>query len=353
MAEQVQPSICILRLSALGDCINAFGVANALNSINKDLDILWIIDSRFSSLFKDQWGHPLVNLYEVNLKKVGLLKAVLQLRKDLHNKHFDFLLNMQTSIKSSLLSTAIKAKYKYGYNDERSREGHRLFINRKIDMPSGPHVLDGFLSFAKSIGFNDIIPKWDFRLSFDELTAAKSLLNNFAETKILSIAPGSAKVEKNWTVEGYSCIADYAQSKGFSIVLLGGNNKTELELCQNIEKNIKNNCINLCGKTSLRTLAAILSLSKLVISPDSASMHLASALNIPVIGLFAIHSPLRVGAYNFKDLQVSVYEQCAQLELNTSRIPWRYRVKDKNAMTKIQKDDVIKTLNYACKKYYL
>ena len=46
-------SVCILRLSALGDCINAFGLANALHETYKDLDVHFVVDKRFSSLFID------------------------------------------------------------------------------------------------------------------------------------------------------------------------------------------------------------------------------------------------------------------------------------------------------------
>ena len=43
-------SVCVLRLSALGDCINAFGLANALHETYKDLDVHFVIDKRFGSL---------------------------------------------------------------------------------------------------------------------------------------------------------------------------------------------------------------------------------------------------------------------------------------------------------------
>ena len=204
------------------------------------------------------------------------------------------------------------------------------------------------MAYAKAIGIDNLEPCWDYDLSDDEMATASALL---PDGKIFCIAPASAKKVKNWTVEGYSAIAQYAINKGFKVVLLGSNSSVEQYLCSEIVKSIDGNCTNLCGKTNLRTLAAVIKLSKLVLSPDSAAMHLASSLNIPVIGLFAIHNPKRVGAWNFKDLEVSVYEKMAKQELGDKEITWRYRVKNENAMKEITVESVISMFDKAVTKY--
>lgn len=346
-----QKSVCVLRLTALGDCINAFGLINAMHKADPALELTWVIDKRFAPLFIKDGKTPLVNLETVDVKNQGLLKAAYNLWKSLKGKRFDSLFNMQTSIKASVLSLAVRARIKLGYDDERRREGQGLFINKKIAVPKTPHVLSGFMAFANSFGFEDIEPNWDFQLSDEELTKADELLKEVSDSKVFTISPASAKAEKNWTAQGYAKIADYAVSKGFKVVLVGSPSPKEQELCKQIEALSEHRLTNLCGRTSLRVLCAVLSKSNLVLSPDSANMHLASALNIPVIGLFAIHSPQRVGAYNFKDLYVSVYDEAAKDELNGRSCSWRYRVKDKNAMQRISIEDVKKTFDKALKAY--
>lgn len=346
-----QNSICVLRITALGDCINAFGLVNALKQKNPEADITWVIDKRFSSLFVKDGDTPLVNLEPVDIKGKGLIKATLDLRKALSGKCFDSLYNMQTSIKASVLSLGIKAKKRLGYDDERRRECQGLFINKKINTPKTPHVLSGFIAFAHTDGYEDLKPSWDFQLSETEKNKADELLNDVSDSKVFTISPASAKAEKNWTAEGYAAIADYAVSKGFKVVLVGSPNEKEQALCSKIEELSENTLVNLCGKTSLRVLCAVLSKSSLVMSPDSASMHLASALNIPVIGLFAIHNPQRVGAYNFKDLYVSVYDEAAADELQGRKASWRYRVKDKTAMQRITVEAVQEAFNRAEQTY--
>ncbi len=341
-------SICILRLSALGDCINTFGLINALINEKPDLKTLWIIDSRFAPLFRNSRGEDLVPMLSLDFSKNNIFKIKHQLKKELHNQEFDYVFALQTSIKASLCLGDIKAKTKLGYDSERSREGQFLFIDKKVPSPSNPHVLAGFMAFTEFVGFDDLRPSWDFDLDDAELLPYK---NEFKEDKIFTISPCSAKQDKNWTLSGYVDVAKHAIEEGFKVVLVGSKKESELDLCAQIALEIGNNCLNLCGKTTLRQLAAVISLSSLVLSPDSAAMHLASALSIPVIGLFAIHNPKRVGAWNYPDLWVSVYNECASKECRGQNISWRYRVKDPNAMKLIDSETVIDAFDKACEKY--
>ena len=111
-------NICVLRLSALGDCINAFGFIGGLKKADPNLDVSMIIDKRFASMFKDANGNDLIPLYTVDFKSEGL-KSILSLKKELKGKTFDALLNIQTSIKASLVSLAVKAPLKIGYDNAR------------------------------------------------------------------------------------------------------------------------------------------------------------------------------------------------------------------------------------------
>ncbi len=337
-------SLCILRLTALGDCINAYGMMCAIAKKEPQVAMIWVIDKRFAPLFRDENGKDLIPMLPVDFKQ-GTIKACLKIKKALHGQSFDALLNMQTSLKSSLCSLSIRARTKFGYDKERSREGQFLFINKKVPSPANPHVLAGFMAFARNAGFDDINPCWDFKLSAKELAPYEELSHN---NKLFVIAPASAKAQKNWTGEGYAAIADYAYENGFKVVLAGSPNEKEKALCNEISLKTHCDCLNLCGKTSLRALAALLSCAALVLSPDSASMHLASAVGTPVIGLFAVHDPRRVGSWRYPDLWVSVYRELARKECRqNAHIPWRYRVRDEKAMTHITIDMVKEAFDLA------
>lgn len=350
MNNKTLSSICVLRLTALGDCINAFGLINAIKENYPDIQVDWVIDSRFASLFIDENNKPLVSMHKVDVKNQGLLKASFNLYKDLKKQKFDALFNLQTSIKASVLSLCINAQLKFGYDAQRRREGQLLFINRQAKSPDSPHVLAGFMAFAHSAGLQKLTPSWDYKLSDNEKQQAKNLIEN--NQRVLTISPASAKPAKNWTVEGYVQVAKHAISKGFKIVLVG-NGKIDTKMCEQICLALNGKCINLCSKTNLRQLAAVISLSSVVISPDSAAMHLASSLDVPVISLMAIHNPDRVGAWNFRDYEVSVYQKMAAAELQGKKPGWRYRVKNEDAMKEIKPSMVTDTFDKVVSQYNL
>ncbi len=323
--------VCVLRLSALGDCINAYGMIGGIKKAYPETHISWIIDSRFAPLFVDADQNELTPLYKVNFKRHGIT-ACYRLKKELGQRRFDCLFNIQTSIKSSITSLAVKAGVKMGYDKERSREGQRFFINAEAKSPEDPHVLSGFMAFAHEAGFVKAQPYWDFNLKESELKEASEY---FDSRKIFLLSPCSSKAYKNWTIEGYTAIASYAKEKGFCVALTGSPNPYEEKICSIIAKSLGKGVVNLCGRTSLRQLLAVTKISSLVLAPDNAAVHLANALNVPVIGLYGIHSEKRVGPTRFMDLCVSVYDEAAREELGSQKIPWRYRVKNQQVLERI------------------
>jgi heptosyltransferase I len=347
MTASNSKSACVLRLTALGDCVNCFGMLCAMRAADPDADLQWIIDRRFAPLFRDADGRDIIPMVPLDFSH-GIARAMLQARSALRGRRFDFLLDMQTSLKASLISLAVRARDRLGYDSERSREGQFMFVSRKVPSPANPHVLAGFMAFAREAGFGDLQPRWDFRLSEKELAPYLALSS---EKPLFTIAPASARAQKNWSPEGYAALADYAAEHGFKVVLAGSKAKMDSGLCEAIQKLAHCQCQNLCGKTSLRQLAALLACSSLALAPDSASMHIASAVNTPVIGLFAVHNPARVGSWKYPDLWVSAYRDLAKAELKGRHVPWRYRVRDEHAMSHITIDAVKEAFDTAMDHY--
>jgi len=85
-------------------------------------------------------------------------------------------------------------------------------------------------------------------------------------------------------------------------------------------------------------MLALLDLADLVIAPDTGPTHMANAMNTPVLGLYAHHNPQRTGPYQYRDYVVSAYEEALFAETGKTKdqVSWRTRVKDKQAMQRIQ-----------------
>nr|WP_324683822.1 glycosyltransferase family 9 protein [Bibersteinia trehalosi] len=328
-------SICILRLSAIGDVCHTLAVVQAIQRHYPDAEITWIIGKTEANLMQ---GIPNVALVPFD-KKTGW-KGMCALWKYLSHKRFDFLLNMQTAFRSSILSLGIKADKKIGFNRDRAREGQWLFTNQKVEMTSSPHVLDGQMMFAKAIGVQDLSVHWNLPVSEQALNDAAQFIDS--SRKNVLIAPCSSKKEKDWLPERYAEVATFLYRKNVKVLIVGSPSKYEMTVAKKICE-LAPNSINIAGKTNLKQLTGLIKQVDLVISSDSGPAHIATTQKTPVIGLYALHNPRRTGPYQDLDKVVSVYDQAILESYGKpwQELPWATKAKGEKLMDRITVEQVI------------
>ncbi|STY63516.1 glycosyltransferase family 9 protein [Mannheimia haemolytica] len=335
-------SICILRLSAIGDVCHTLAVIQAIQRKYPSAEITWIIGKTEVYLMKDI---PNVHLIPYD-KKTGW-KGIFTLWRELSHKRFDFLLNLQTAFRASILSLGIKAKKKIGFNQDRAREMQWLFTNQKVEMADSPHVLDGQMMFAKAIGVTDLSAQWNLPISEQDLVYANQFID--PNKKNVLIAPCSSKKEKDWLPERYAEIANWLMEQGFNVLIAGSPATYEMETANQIQQ-LAPQSVNIAGKTTLKQLAGVIREVDLVISSDSGPAHISTTQHTPVIGLYAIHNPRRTGPYNDLDKVVSVYDEAILQSYGKpwQQLAWATKAKGKNWMEKITvesvKQKVVETL---------
>lgn len=334
--NQPPKSICILRLSAIGDVCHALAAVQHIQRHWQQTKITWIIGKTEAALFAHVKGIRFV-IYD---KKSGW-KGILALWKQLKHERFDLLLNMQTAIRASILSLGIRAECKWGFGQIRSREGQRWFVHQQINDPINPHVLDGFFAFAEQLGIPPALPQWELGVTEQEKQKARTFIDPMR--KNLLIAPCSSKAEKDWLPERYAEVANIAHQQNIQVIFCGSPVPREMAMVEKICSLCGFTPVNACGKTSLLELTALISLVDLVLAPDSGPAHLATTQGTPVIGLYAYHNPLRTGPYNNLANVISVYEQNIQKEYGkpSNQLPWATKLKGKQLMADIQVKDVL------------
>jgi heptosyltransferase I len=328
-------SICILRLSAIGDVCHAIATVQAIQRQWPSTKITWVAGKLEAQLLQHIHGIEVISFD----KKQGW-RSYLQLRKQLQDRNFDILLHMQAALRASIASLMIKAKIKLGFDKARAKDGQWLFTNCKIENAKSAHVLDGFMAFAKKLGVQDLTVKWDLNIPLESHQKAAQLIAN---KPTFIICPAASKAYKNWTVEGYSALANHAIKQGFQVFICGAPTLIEKELAEAIVDNSNQQAINLIGKTSLIELLALIKQASILLAPDTGPTHMATMVNTPVIGLYAHHNPKRTGPYTQLNHVVSVYEKLIskQTDKEIKELPWRARVKDEHAMQEISIDSVI------------
>lgn len=327
-------SLCILRLSAIGDVCHAIACVQAIQKQWPETKITWVSGKLEAQLLKH-----IDNIEVVEFDKKSGFKAYLQLQKQLKDHHFDALLHMQAALRSSIASLMIKAKYKLGFDNARAKDGQWVFTNKKINKAKSSHVLDGFMAFSEKLGIHDLTVSWKINIPYSSQQKAAKIINH---QKTFIICPAASKAYKNWTVEGYSALANYALSKGFQVLICGAPTEIEKKLSQAIVNNSVQRAKSLIGQTSLIDLLALIKQANIILAPDTGPTHMATMVGTAVIGLYAHHNPKRTGPYTQQENVVSVYQQLITLQTGKAieQLPWRARVKDKNAMQQISIDMV-------------
>ncbi|MGR3960979.1 glycosyl transferase [Vibrio lentus] len=335
--RQPPSSICILRLSAIGDVCNTVAAVKAIQRQWPSTEIVWVTGHLESKLISDLEG-----IKVVTFDKSGGWKAYINLWKALRNYHFDALLHMQYALRASLATLGIKSRYKLGFDSSRSQDFQTLFTNIKVPSPNTMHVLDGLLAFGKTLGITNMQPVWGLHYSSTDLEWASKHISN--EKPNLVVVPAASKSYKNWNASGYQDVINHALGHGWNVLLAGSPARVELELAQEIQGGLNESVTDLVGKSSLKEMLAIIDKADLIIAPDTGPTHMANTMTTPVIGLYAHHNPNRTGPYRYLDYVVSAYEEAILEETgkDLTQLNWRARAKDKNAMNRISSDSVIK-----------
>ena len=336
----IDMKICFFRLSAIGDCILATPALNAIVKHFPDCEITWVTTVEIANLLS---GMPKIKFMVIEKPKT--FGDYLKLKKIFKDKYFDILLAAQASLRSNLVYPFINAKRKIGFDAIRSKDFHSWFINESINFDN-EHLAEGFMKFATHIGVNEKKYTWYINQRAPKEIATEE---NPQRTIVLNIA--ASKKERTWPAANYAkLINKIGQFFEGQILLVGGNTAFDLEQERAIKSlTNKHYYRSLVGKTSLLELVDILKDCDVVISPDSGPIHIAVALNIPVIGLYAVARPELSGPFASLQYTVDKYPEAIRLYLGKSltQVKWHQRVHDSRAMDLISVDEVSKALKRA------
>lgn len=346
---QSPQSICILRLSAIGDVCHAVACVQAIQKRWPLASITWIIGKVELMLLDDLPGVEFI-CFDKGAGK----QAYRDIKRRLAARQFDILLHMQVALRASRIARLVKAKEKWGFDRARAKEGQWLFTNQKIKPQIEPHVVHGFWGFALAIGVDENKrPKWQMPIKKDDDAWYQQRFKSVGSYMV--IAPAASKAERNWLAERYAAIAKHAQKKGLTVIICGGPTLMEKQLAQEIISYCDFELVNLVGETSLKQLLVVLKNACLVLAPDTGPAHMASSVNTPVIGLYAHSNPKRTGPYQYLNYVVSCYQQVVKEQTGKDyhQLPWGKRAKGSDLMEKIQVADVVEMFERVCREHQI
>jgi heptosyltransferase I len=342
-AQEPPRSVCLLRMSAIGDTCHVVPVLRTLQRAWPQTKFTWIIgktEARLMSLIEG------VEFIIVD-KRAGF-GARREMRNALGQREFDVLLHMQLSFRASLIARAVRAPAKIGFDRRRARELQWLFTNQRIAARSREHVLDSFFGFVEALGVKERVMSWDIPLPADALEYAQKLIPDTRPTLVIS--PCSSHSLRNWRAERYAEVADYASHQyGMRVVLCGGPTALERKVGANIEAAMKTPVINQIGKDTLPQMLALLERATVLVAPDSGPAHMATMVRTPVVGLYAATNPARSGPYLSRPWCVNAYPEAARRFRGRppERLPWTEKIEERGVMDLIKVAQVTAKLDQA------
>ncbi len=335
-------SLCVLRLSALGDVCHVLPVVRTLQDAWPATRLTWILGRLEHSLL----GH-IPGIEFIVFDKVAGAGAYSTLRARLRGRRFDALLHMQLALRASLATLLVPARVRLGFDRERAREAQWLFTNAKIEPRSREHVLDSLFGFAERLGVAGRSMRWDIPLSADALEYARTAIPD-ATRRTLVVSPCSSHPVRNWRPERYAAVADHAVARhGMEVLLCGGPSALERRYGAEIGAAMRQPFRNLIGQDTLVQFLATLQRATALLTPDSGPAHMATAVGTPVVGLYAATNPQRSGPYYSRQWCVDRYEKAASRLLNRSarRLSWTEKIERPGVMDLIEIDDAIEKVD--------
>ncbi len=337
-------SLCILRLSAVGDICHTLPVVRSIQRQWPETRITWIIGKLEAGLVGDISG-----IEFIIFDKSRGYRTYADLRHTMRGRRYDVLLQMQVSLRASIASLLIPTPVRLGFDKARARDFQWLFTNARIAARPRQHVMDGLFGFAETLGVTDLTPVWDIPVPAEAAAFARKWIPDGEDTLMISpCSSNRVRNWRNWSAEGYARIVDHAAEKyGMKSLLTGGPTRLEREYGEQISTLARHTPVNLIGQTSLKQLLALIQRAMIVISPDSGPVHMATAANTPVVGLYATSNPNRTGPYSSWKWVANRYPEALREELGkgVEEVAWGRRVRSAEAMQRISFEDVKERLD--------
>ena len=341
MINQRPPqSICIVRLSALGDALMLIPLIRTLQTHLPNASLTWIISRPAYDLVEGIEG-----IEFIVIDKPNGFKDYWRFKQQMRSCHYDVLIAAQACFRTNFMYPLIRATRKIGFNTLRAKDCHRWVINEAIKSEKD-HTLECFLKFAEALGIEKKEIRWDLPILKAHHEWAFTHLPK-TTAPIVLVNPAASKSERSWSVKRYIEVIQHLQLRWKAqVVLIGGPGVYDKILGDEIVREIPA-LTNLIGKTVPKQLLAVISQADLLLCPDTGPSHMGAAVKTPVVALHAVTSSAVSGPYSYRHLAVDCYPEAVNkvLKKTIEANIWGAHAHGKDTMNLVSVAAVIERLD--------
>jgi len=306
-------SILIVRLGAMGDIIHSLPAVTALRNALPNARIGWIVEERWAELLcaknSPRSGpcnpaRPLVDFVHIVDTKVwrkSLLSKATQREissalREVRDLKYDVAVDFQGALKSAVIARCAGAGTIVGQQHPRETPA-RVFYNRRIATEKA-HVVEQYFSLAEAVAGKSLsIPTAELPRDDQAEADITNTLSGLGEKQFAILTPGAGWGAKQWPPERYGAVAKALADNGLAPLINCGPGEEALAQTAQAASHGKAHLIS----CSLSELIALTRRARLFIGGDTGPLHVAAALQIPVVAIFGPTDPARNGPYGTKN----------------------------------------------------
>lgn len=263
--------VLVIQTAFLGDAVISLSLAEELRRLSPHSYISYLVRPEVASIIELSPSVDNVFIYDKYNSESGL-SGIIKKAAELNEEGFDTVFTLHNSKRTRMLIERLNAPQKIGYGDT-------AVLTHKVNELKEPHTARAIRLL--SVIFSDLDLK-----NLPKLLPKESLLPEEVKSlprPIITMAPDSVWKTKQWGYDKFSCLLDLLVSKNYSVILTGINKEFEFRHAHNSKYT---NILDLRAKTSPQALVSIISFSDLLISNDSAPVHIATATNTPSLVIY-------------------------------------------------------------------
>lgn len=312
-APNAPDSLLVVRLGAMGDAIHTLVAVSSLRAALPNMRIGWIIEDRWSELLcaadSSLSGPPgpqrpvadFVHVVDTKRWRKSLLsrqtkREASRALSEVRDQHYEIAADFQGALKSAAIARMSKANGTFGFVEPREWPA-RIFYQYRV-AARGAHVIEHYLSLAEAVVGRPLAPATTLFPRDENADASIAKRISGLSKNLVIVNPGAGWGAKQWPAARYGEVARALSLSGLSPLINFGPNEHELAY----EVHTASDGIAQPISCSISELIALIRQARLFIGGDTGPLHLAAALQVPVVAIFGPTDPARNGPFGTKSL---------------------------------------------------
>jgi heptosyltransferase-2 len=280
--------ILIIQTAFLGDVILCTPLIKAIRKLFPNSFISFLLIPQTKNILENNPHLNEIIVYDKKGREKGV-KNFFRMVEKIKKRNFDLAIIPHRYLRSALLAYLAKIPQRIGFDKS---IGSFLFTKR-VTYQNNWHEVERNLSLLSDFNHGLLDRTPELFPGSEDFSYASQLLRDSGvkeNDKMVGIAPGSVWATKRWLPERFAEVSDFLiEEAGAKVIFLGS--KEDEKLCSEIAKLMEEKPVILTGKTNILQSAAIISKCEVILSNDSAPVHIASAMRKPVVAIFGSTVP--------------------------------------------------------------